>query len=51
MYNKVSNDGKVLSEAEGIKRLNDKIKELKKRNVPQLTKKSQLDYYREAQSI
>jgi hypothetical protein len=33
MNDKVNNDGKELSEAEGLKRLNDKIKELKKRNI------------------
>jgi hypothetical protein len=33
MNDKVNNDGKELSEAEGLKRLNDKIKEFKKRNI------------------
>jgi len=33
MKDKVSNDEKELSETEGIKRLNEKIKELKKQNI------------------
>jgi hypothetical protein len=33
MNDKVNKDGKESSEAEGLKRLNDKIKELKKRNI------------------